>query len=798
MRRRRSLSGLLRFRKKLNFILGIFGVVILVLSLFFIINRPKKIEASVVVTGDYAVIDGGNSRDSFVIDDNGYVYQKPAGGFVDDNGNEIDVRYSSYLATPVTCGSEICNVTAKSLTVRNSMVLVEGSQDLKNLTVENSGSISQPFADRSGMLNKPVFAGDYWGIRLTGFLKIPQKSTYFISADEIDDAVKVESFSGSNISLGGNNNWTAIYVDASGSAIDGWNSGVKLNLNAGDFSSSGNYNLLRNTGSSDIWVPIRLSFADTTGFSQFKLKYQRFESSDTALSVPGEEGFLSIDDISGIDSNGDPMGSDGWGYMDTEYFLSQNGSTIPNSSFTNAIKTFLVDNLNLKTALASPYGFVGSADQTFKFAFDTDDQVATPLGDSDAGFHRTMASRYSNYPLNPNIFPADTALWPNLFKNNQNNSRRIDSGLTLNIENEMKIEGERGINLNGVGYPGWGNEFKNSGYSQQRGAGTGGGESSDTLGAGASYARSGGAPSGTFWGSGKNTYGDASENIGKSFNGSGGGSSRANIGGSGGGSLKISTPTLTIRSKNAIESNGNGGIAIANPKNVSGGSGGKIVIKATDLNIESVDSSSVKNPVASSRGYGFSIGEGVNNVSAGSGGYIILIYDNSNDNDINAGIYSIRLAVNGGVGVQNVTDADIDGDINSLWNGQDGIISVVRKTETQAATIKKWLLPIDRPNETGISNANFNPYSLQLNDVIQVNLEVSNLSVGIESLIEDEILKIYGSTERCEPIAETIIDPPNSTITESNYDFASGEVFWKFVPNASGSVNMSYNCRVVN
>jgi len=779
-------------------VLGVFGVLILVLSLFFIINRPKKLEASVVVTGDYAVIDGGSAHDTFVIDDNGYVYQKPAGGFTDDSGNEIDFRYYSYLATPITCGGEICNVSAKSLTIRNSLVLMEGAQDLKNLTVENTGSISQPFADRSGMINKPVFAGDYWGMRLTGFLKVPQKSTYYLYADQIDDAVKIESFSGSNISLSGNNNWSNIYADAAGSAIDGWNSGTKLNLNAADFATSGNYNLLRNTGSDDIWVPIRFSFADTTGFSQFKLSFQRFESTDTTLSTVKDEGYLSINDLSGINNDGNPMGSDGWGYMDMEYFLSENGSSIPNSAFSNAIRTFWVDNLNMKTALASPYGFVGSTDQTFQFAFDTDDQVATPLGDSDASFHRTMASRYSNYPLNPNIFPADAALWPNLFKNNQNNTRRIDSGLTLNVETEVKIEGERGVNLNGVGYPGWGNEFKNSGYSQQRGAGTGGGESSDTLGAGASYARSGGVPSGTFWGTGKNTYGDASENISKSFLGSGGGSSKANIGGAGGGALKIAVPTLTIRSKNAIEANGNGGIVIGNPKNVSGGSGGKIVIKVTDFNLESVDSGSTKNSVASSKGYGFSVGDGVNNVSGGSGGYIILMYDNSNDDDINAGIYSIRLPVSGGVGVKDVTDADTDGAANAEWNGQDGIISVVRKTESQTASIKKWLLPIDRPNETGISNANFNPYSLQLNDTIQVNLEVANLTAGAESLIEDEILKIYGSQERCEPIAETIIDPANSTIIESNYDYASGEVFWKFVPKAAGSVNMSYNCKVVN
>jgi len=796
-----TLSKVLHRRQKLK--VATIVMTLLVVGLLFqllILNNPKQLKAAVIINGTEAIIDGANTT-TFVVDQIGNVYQQPGAKLMDDNNNNLDFRYYSYLATPTNCEGKICNVKGKNLTVRNGQVLMEGTQSYKNLIVDKSGSISQPMADRDGMINKPLYSGNYWGMRFTGFLKVPANSVYYLYSDDVAGGVKIEYSTNTKISNEeGQNSWTPFYINASDEVKSGWNSGNKINLSLDDYINSKQYAFLQNESTTDFkWIPIRISYARGADPGALNLKYQLFQyfkdSADFFPNnhLPYSQGTLELSRLYGY-ADGIPQKTGGEGQTKFEYFVSLDGKTVPNTAFSNSFLTVGTDNTALKTSFANSYGYTGGETGLFKFAFGGESQAASPIGDSIANIHRTMASRHSAYTINPAIFPAAAGDWPAMFKSSDNTSRRIESGLTLNIDNEVKIDTEKGINLTGVGYPGWGNEFYKAAdmstlqVAKSRAGGAGGGEFSTTLGGGGSHARNGGAPLAVSSGTGKTYYDDATEVIGKTAIGSGGGSSNYNIGGSGGGAVRIVSKKTTLNVKSAIVANGNGGMVIDAPYNVAGGAGGKIVIKSDEINVGSTaDSGATKNEVISADGFG-----GYKSCTGGSGGYILIAYNISNDDVINSKSYSFRFHTNGGVGI------DTAGANSTTLSGENGVVSVVKKSALEAVTVKKWLEAIDRPIPNTPPNPNFNPYSVQLKDKIRVNIEISQAAPGFETNIDDAILKVPDSSEKCRPIDGTIAAPNNSSLSSSGYDTVNNKVYWVFIPNTSDPILVSYDCEVSN
>ncbi len=114
---------------------------------------------------------------------------------------------------------------------------------------------------------------------------------------------------------------------------------------------------------------------------------------------------------------------------------------------------------------------------------------------------------------------------------------------------------------------------------------------------------------------------------------------------------------------------------------------------------------------------------------------------------------------------------------------------VVNPTSPTSSSVRKVLIPISR---SGLSPANnFNPYSLQLNDTIQVWVMVSNLVPNSSNLITDELYKSTDNRQFCEPIALT------STVPYVDPTFSDGTVKFNATADALGDIsNLHYNCLV--
>ncbi|MEI6498705.1 MAG: hypothetical protein WCO23_01955, partial [bacterium] len=273
----------------------------------------------------------------------------------------------------------------------------------------------------------------------------------------------------------------------------------------------------------------------------------------------------------------------------------------------------------------------------------------------------------------------------------------------------------------------------------------------------------------------------------------GGGSSGYNLGGSGGGAIKIITKKLTVNAKNAIVANGNGGMKIDANFNIAGGSGGKIVIKTDEIALGGeIDSGGTKNEIMNADGYGSNGSDGVINCSGGSGGYIVVAYNISNDDSINSKNYSFRFHLSGGSGLIGSALS------NNVFGGESGILSVITKSSLDTVSIKKWLLPLDRPLPNSPPNPNFNPYALQFKDKIRVNLTISGATAGFETDVEDDALKVVSSSETCRPIDGTIGVPSNAVLLNSGFDAVNNKVYWNLVPSNTDPINIYYDCEVAN
>jgi len=114
--------------------------------------------------------------------------------------------------------------------------------------------------------------------------------------------------------------------------------------------------------------------------------------------------------------------------------------------------------------------------------------------------------------------------------------------------------------------------------------------------------------------------------------------------------------------------------------------------------------------------------------------------------------------------------------------------------------IVKSLLPVERG---GVANVTFNPYALQINDVIKVVIKVKEVKYNSNLTITDEPLKIPRppyKEEGCIPFDAGSAYPPVSPLVGSSTFISPTQdsVVWFFTsPNSGGNeYEFQYYCKV--
>lgn len=692
------LSGINRSRRPVAYVL-IFGF--LLLTAFNLYKNPIAASAGVSVNGDDVTISSG----VYTIDDDGYIYSDPGISMTekDANGNAYDLpkEFYSYLFNPMynASGSRLQVSSITNLTIEaGAVVIMEGSQKFNNLTVR--GEIKQPYPGRDGIINKPIFTSDNWGVRLTGFIKLAPGMGYRISnrddQSEIghtqfadDTPVAIETSSSDTISA--STSWTLIYryEGASNGNVTGWKNRV-VGGDSNRYSSE-----LSNATSSDKYVPIRVSIANMEGSSNLQLRIKSYPLNNilNETEAPATKSvFYGKADSGLVDSAKD-------GLVQFEYFVSEE-DLYPRYGFSNCARTATKEDLDLHSDLIN-FGDNDPSPDTRDTSKVVDfvwyGSVASPFGENSVNVFQKRASLYSHRDYNTKAFDA---------------VRRIVGGLTIEVNGATTLEGAGKIALSGMGYPGvlepiWG-------ANPPRGGGRGGGYSSygcnGATATGASHAGKGGYNLNDDnhcrrYTSSPDIYGSADD---PNTLGSGGGGATdynggVSVSGSGGGLLRLVTGDLTIKGTGMIDVSGSPGIFSSWHTN-TGGSGGSanIVVKGS-FNPEATGT------IISAAGSSGKVSDApLHDYIGGGGGYILLKYASSN---VDQTTIEGRLSVDGGDGGRgsNTTTGGED------WDGGDGIITLDGSLVSGASLniVKETF------NASGESEATFEP-----GDVVQVKLRI--------------------------------------------------------------------------
>jgi len=559
----------------------VFGV--LVLTVFNLYKLPKSAKAGIDVSGNNVSISGG----IFVIDDDGKIYREPRYNLREShkNGNmyNVDREYYAYLFQDT--GQSVSSST--NLTIESSAtVMMEGTQDLANLTVK--GKLNQPYPDREGKLNRPIYTRDYWMGRFTGFLKLDANTRYYLYTDGVDDFTSFEVGSGTTINS--STAWTVVYRHRSVNPSAGWE---YKNTSVAQYQQASNASIvamLDNNTSSAKYVPVRISYADRTGDAYLSVNYLKYNTGTWTAKTGDYSQRIKRSDFCGIAEDG-TVATTGSGAtlacekeseVNFDYYVAKEENVIQFDA-SNAVRTAGKVDFNLKSGFSGGFGdHYGDSDDTnygdrMRFYWGGS---YTPYGRTASNHSDKRASRYSGVEFNAKAYDA---------------VRRIPAGLTLTVTGDTKIEGSGIIDLNGYGYPGYSVEMggSNGSWGRIRGGSVafdvspGGGYSNavDCDGAGGNGGSHGGQ--GGYNRTGDNhcridQRPDAYDNkYNPSYMGSGGGASNdddlANIAGSGGGLLKLTTRNLTISSNKAIDASGDGGEFVG-WHTTAGGAGGAVNI----------------------------------------------------------------------------------------------------------------------------------------------------------------------------------------------------------------------------
>ena len=805
-----SIIEKIRFKKLTSFLAV---ALVLLFGLSFATNFlgvPRPAKAEITVSGDTVTIDGSVGENTFLIDNTGRILRPPSPRFRDVSGAELNYRYFSYLFT--VTGYSVNSSTNLVLDNR-AYVIMEGEQSFKSLTVRNWSTISQPFADRSGNINnKPLYTNNYWGMALTGFLAIPPNTRYWLHSDGVDDGISIQIASTDTVPLLDNSPaWKYVYGEHIGEYNElTWPSKY---TSAHDFLADPDPTLRTIMTNSDLadwkYVPIRIKIGEIRDNTRCEINYDKWNAT---TGVYLNDGFVDRSQFYGVGADTHINLTSGQYLMNFEYYVSIS-DVGPRQDLTNAIKTSWRSDIDLRTAfdgLNHMYGdyWHESFPNRMRFFWDWDE---SPLGKSklnvEGFFPYREASRYTAYQYNTALSIDDSAMW---------HLRRIPGGLILNVSGDINIERNSSIDLIGTGYPGATAELGGDGSQDDdlgglltpnpidqgfaldgstnipgriRGGsiywqGSPGGGYSNAIhcsggtGGGGSHAGRGGYlraerpernDCGTYIRA--NNYGDQFNPVTMgSGGGTGGGSTDMNISGSGGGWLKINSSSLTINN-GSINTSGSAGKHVRWHTN-AGGAGGTVNITTTTLNLNSAG------PVIFAEG-----SDGWPNYDneidwhvGGGGGYIHLEYDSSPQTDVRN-----ALSVAGGDGGNG---SDYSAGTESA-DGEPGIIDLVSCRKSSAGVLKK-LIAVSRPG-----SETFNPYALQVGDIITVEISVGSLTVDRLVTIEDESLKVPGGSHVCVPMNGTEF----SSVVPTDFSLSENEVRWVITPD-SETETFSYQCRV--
>ena len=337
----------------------------------------------------------------------------------------------------------------------------------------------------------------------------------------------------------------------------------------------------------------------------------------------------------------------------------------------------------------------------------------------------------------------------------------------------LTIEGGGSINVDGKGYPG--------GYSgHTKGYGPGGGSfTSGNAGGGGGYGGHGGQgghDSGNSFGKGGIIY-DSMANPSEWGSGGGGGSSLGRSGGAGGGFVRVVAASVYFSTSNAMVARG----AYGKYDKAGAGSGGTINLTAALFSVNMAPAVIID---ASGNNGGYIP---VENGGHGGGGRVAIAATNFQGVDPNdlmtttnyisntSGIVGSPRYNNSGPAI-NLASYDNSTQSVLINFGERGTV-YIPIVSSGGSNIKKKLIPISRAG-----SASFNPYALQVDDVIKVEITVPLTSVGMN--VTDEFLKTP-SGNKCayfgsdSPAAFSTTDP----------------IVWRV--DASGTdVKFSYQCKV--
>lgn len=337
----------------------------------------------------------------------------------------------------------------------------------------------------------------------------------------------------------------------------------------------------------------------------------------------------------------------------------------------------------------------------------------------------------------------------------------------LLIDEDLTLISGGSINVNGKGYPG-GVAAGGNGYGLGASIGL---VSSTNPTTGAGYGGNGGGASVTNGGlSYPTSYNSDVFQDSQFYHGSGSGGSSISfatpvsvVGAKGGGRvhLKIGNGLYIKDAVSNILANGedgtrafDGGICGAGS---GGASGGTIWIESS---------------LISTTGTSYSVAGGASSVP-GAVGFA----------SIDASFILHNINATGGLGAEGCN--------GSLRYGGGGGRLVAKRIIDQPITIKKTLEPIARGSITF-----FNPYALQKGDIIQINLEVSNLIPG-NLHIEDEVLKVpYNDNVYCKYQENSLINLDTMNIFSPDNIKLPDIVSWDYTIGSEVTRKFRYECVV--
>ncbi|OQA52622.1 MAG: hypothetical protein BWY43_00411 [candidate division WS2 bacterium ADurb.Bin280] len=716
-----------------------------ILTSFGLFRLPKRATAGVNVNGNSISISGG----VYTIDDDGFIYSDP-GLFIkeaDINGvlKDLPKEYYSYLFNKMydSSGNALRVGSDTDLTIEaGAVAIMEGSQQLNSLTVR--GAIKQPFPDREGKINKPIYTTKNWGGRITGFLKLEAGRSYKFYNEGTNAPLAVEVSSGSTIDS--STSWSLVLRESGNwSSSTGW-ANRWSSCSVGHCSSE-----VVNASSADKYIPIRISFASYDR-ADLDLRVISKDLSDPMQIWSASE--LARSSFFGKGTN-NSVDSSKAGVSEFEFFVSKE-NTYPYYGFSNSVETAQKVELDLYNdfdAFGDNDSTLPSSNRKMKFSWSqgsptgASSVITTPLGRI-FGTHSTKrASIYSTQILNEKAFDP---------------VRRISAGLSLDVKAETLLEQNGKIDLIGRGYPGYSGEMTAAIY-RKNGAGPGGGYTN--LGCNGSTATGGShAGKGGFnlsndnncrsYNSSPPTYGNASD---PSTLGSGAGAASdadgtTNIAGSGGGLLRLNTGSLTFKDSAMIDVGGSAGEYVDWHTNAGGSGGSANIVVNGSLNVEHTGTI-----IGASGSSGKVTDYNLHDYIGGGGGYVLLRYASSMKDK---STIENQIDVTGGDGGRG-SNRDTGGED---WDGDDGVKTV------DGALVSGSSLNIIKEtyNSSGGREASFEPGDVvsvkiyiyepgstdrtdfKIEDIVEGNLsgEIKLNNVKIPSSqykISNKILEITGS-----------------------------------------------------